>query len=211
MRYLPALCAALLLVGAAPASAQLYGQMTGATPLAVDQRQFGACVAFTRSELEMLGQLRMSFYPNVDFGVHGGLTRVDLGTRSRTAVEMGGDIKTLVHARSERFPADLALGAAIGTTSAEDFDLLSVGPLAVASRTYPVGTNASLTPYVGAVLLFTRADLKTGNLTDVSLPLRFGLQYQPSADFRLVAELQEAVSDNINDDLKFVLGANFPF
>ncbi|HTR97262.1 MAG TPA: hypothetical protein VMH61_05120 [Candidatus Acidoferrales bacterium] len=211
MRHLPALCAALLLFGAAPASAQLYGQMTGAVPLAVDQRQFGASVGFTSSQLEVLGQLRLCFYPNLDFGFHGGLTRVDLGPSSRTAVEMGTDFKTLVHARTENFPADLALGAAIGITSADGYDLLSLGPLVVASRTYAMGTNANITPYAGAVLMFTRADLSAQNSTNVSLPLRFGVQYAPAADFRLCAELQAAINNQISDNPKFVLGANFPF
>lgn len=204
-----ALAAGMLHAGAA--RAQVFGQYGGARPLGVNARLFGAYASFTESESELMGQLRLSFYPNVDFGFQGGLSRVSVADRSRTSVKIGGDFKALAVRSGESFPADLSLGAAIGISSAEDFTLLGVGPSVVVSRT--LGSNgATLTPYLGALLLFTRADIdEASNDTDVSLPLRFGAEYAPNPDLRLLLELQVSVSDQVNDDLKLVLGANFPF
>jgi hypothetical protein len=193
------------------AGAQVFGQYVGAQPLGTNARLFGAYAGFTRSESELLTQLRLSFYPNVDFGFQGGLSRVSVADRSRTAIKVGGDFKGLVAKRSETLPFDLSLGAAIGVHSAEDFNLLSVGPQLVASRTFGSGARPNFTAYAGAMLLFTRSDLDNRNDTDVSVPLRFGIEFAPNADVRLVAELQVAASDQINDDLKLSLGASFPF
>jgi hypothetical protein len=206
---LTALAAGMLLAGAA--GAQVFGQYSGAQPLGMNARLFGAYASFTKSESELLAQLRLSFYPNVDFGFQGGLSRVSISDRSRTAVKIGGDFKGLVAKRTESMPFDLSLGAAIGVSSAEDFNLLSVGPQFVASRTYGSGPRPTLTAYFGALLLFTRSDLDNSNNTDVSVPLRFGAEFAANADVRLVAELQVAASDQINDDLKLSLGASFPF
>lgn len=191
-------------------AAQVFGQFSGAPPLGVNARLFGAYGSFTKSESELLAQLRLSFYPNVDFGFQGGLSRVSVQDRSRTSVKIGGDFKALVTRGGDSGPFDLSLGAAIGISSAEDFTLLSIGPGMVVSRRLGSG-GASVSPYVGAMLLFTRSDLDNANDTDVSLPLRFGAEYAPNADLRLVLELQVAVSDQVNDDLKLTLGANFPF
>lgn len=196
---------------AGAAHAQVFGQYGGAPPLGVNARLFGAYASFTESESELLTQLRLSFYPNVDFGFQGGLSRVSVENRSRTSVKIGGDFKALVARSGEAFPADLSLGAAIGISSAEDFTVLGVGPSLVFSRTYGSG-GATLTPYLGAMLLFTRADIDAAsNDTDVSLPLRFGAEYAPNPDVRLLLELQVSVSDQVSDDLKLALGANFPF
>ncbi|MCC6348420.1 MAG: hypothetical protein IT347_02380 [Candidatus Eisenbacteria bacterium] len=198
-------------LAAAGARAQAFGQYSGATTLGMNTRLFGAYGSFTRSESELLAQLRLSFYPNVDFGFQGGLSRVSVLDRSRTSIKVGGDFKGMVVHRGDAAPFDLSLGAALGVSSAEDFNLLSIGPQAVASRTFGSPGRANVTPYVGALLLFTRSDLNNANDTDVSVPLRFGAEYAPNPDIRLVLELGVAVSDRINDDLKLTVGANFPF
>jgi hypothetical protein len=203
--------AAAGMLPAKPAAAQVFGQLSGAEPIGMNARLFGAYGSFTKSESELLAQLRLSFYPNVDFGFQGGLSRVSVLDRNRTAVKLGGDFKCLTGRRGPSFPLDFSLGAAIGVSSAEDFNLLSVGPQAVLSFTVGADKGSKFTPYAGALLLFTRSDLDNQNDTDVSMPLRFGTEFAPNADLRLIAELQIALSDQINDDLKLTLGANFPF
>lgn len=210
-KHLLFLAAAAGMLSAHAAAAQVFGQYAGAQPLGMNARLFGGYVSFTKSESELMGQLRLSFYPNVDFGFQGGLARASVRDRSRTAVKIGGDFKGLVVRRDESRPFDLSLGGAIGVSSAEDFNVLSVGPQIVASRTFGAANGRSLTAYLGAMLLFTRSDLDSGNDTDVSVPLRFGAELAPNLDLRIVAELQVAASDQINDDLKLILGANFPF
>ena len=209
MMWIAAATAGMLWASAA--GAQVFGQFGGAQPIGMNARLFGAYAGFTKSESELLSQLRLSFYPNVDFGFQGGLSRVSVNDRSRNSIKIGGDFKGLVVHQTEARPFALSLGAAIGVNSAEDFNVLSVGPSAVASHAFGAAAEAKFSAYAGAMLLFTRSDLDNGNDTDVSVPLRFGGEYAPNPDIRLILELQVAASDQINDDLKLVLGANFPF
>jgi opacity protein-like surface antigen len=193
------------------ASAQVFGQLGGARPLDMNSRLFGAYAGFSKSESELFTQLRLSFYPGVDFGFQGGLSRVSVNDHNRTTVKLGGDFKAAALRAGESSPIDLSLGAALGVSSAEDFNLLGVGPEIVASRTWATGSGSNLTAYSGLVLLFTRSDLAGSNNTDVSVPIRLGLSFEPNQDLRLLAEVTIAASDQINDDLKLTVGANFPF
>ena len=60
-------------LAARPAAADLFGQMGEARPLPVDGRLASAFLQFDKSSVSLLGQLRLSFYPNIDFGFQGGL------------------------------------------------------------------------------------------------------------------------------------------
>lgn len=206
-----AVAAFALALAAAPASAQIFGQLTPAPPIPLDTRLGGAFLSFTTSESELLGQLRMSFHPGVDFGFQGGLSRVSVSDVNRTSIQLGGDVKAQVVRMGASSPLDVSIGGAIGVNSADDFTVLSVGPTLVMSRTVRLDERATLTPFAGAALLFSRSDLAVGNTNDVAVPVRFGLEYTPMPDFRLLAALQIGVSDEIRDDLKFTVGANFPF
>lgn len=207
-----AAAALLALAAVAPtARAQVFGQLSPAQPIDLNTRLGGGFLSFTKSESELLGQLRMSFHPGVDFGFQGGLSRVSVANVNRTSVQLGGDVKAMLVRSGAASPIDLSIGGAIGIASADDFTVLSVGPSLVASRRFVVDTNASLTPFASALVLFSRSDLAAGNKTDVAVPLRFGLEYTPMPDFRLLGALQVGVSDEIRDDLKLTLGANFPF
>ena len=208
-----ALASALVLMCIVPraSDAQVFGQYTGAEPVGMNSRLAGAYVSFSGSEATLLGQLRLSFYPNIDFGFQGGLGRVDVARDTRTSVKLGGDLKGLVARANETNPFDVALSAAIGVETAEDFTILSVGPGIVASRHVLLANQQTLVPYVGATLLFSRLDQARTHATDVSLPLRLGAEYRLNAGLSVVGELGIAVSDAIRDDVKFTLGANFPF
>jgi hypothetical protein len=203
--------AVLWLAFARPASAQIYGQFTGAVPVDVNSRLFGIYGGVAKDTRELLAQLRMSFYPGVDFGFHGGFSRVKAGTRTRTAVEMGGDLRTKVATRSETFPVDIALGGAIGLQSAEGFNVLTVGPTVVASRAVTSRNGSQWTPYAGLALLYSRWDLGGITTTDASLPLRLGTELKVGPDIRLVLEAQAVASSPTDEGIKLVLGANFPF
>jgi hypothetical protein len=210
-RLLLLAAAAAGMLSAHSAFAQVFGQYGGAQPIPVNTRLFGVYTGFTQSESELIGQLRLSFYPGVDFGFQGGMSRVSVSDHNRTAVKIGVDFKAQVLAQSDSRWLALSLGGALGVSSAEDFNLLSLGPQAEASHAFRVGSRSTVTAYTGAVLLFTRSDLNNSNDTDVSCPIRFGAEYALNPDMRFLAELQFATSDQINDDVKLILGANFPF
>lgn len=212
MKRLLASCAALLLLACArPALAQVQGQFGGARPVAVDKRLFGLYGGFSSHQSDLIGQLRLCFYPNIDFGFQGGISHLNAAGHTRTVVHVGGDLKTLVAKESATFPVDIALGGALGIGSADQFNLFTMGPLAVASRTREFGSNGEVTPYGGLALLYTRSDINGTSSTDASLHLRLGLEVKPNPDFSLVFELQAPLSDPVDRHAKLVLGANFPF
>jgi len=192
-------------------NAQVFGQFGGAEPLPLNGHLAGAYLRMSGSDLSVLGQLRLSLYPNVDFGFVGGFSRVDVGGVNRTAIKLGADFKTQVAKQTETFPLDLSLGAALGVDTAEDFTVLSVGPTAQLSRRVSLSNGQTLVPYGGLGFLFARAGTGGNNTTDLSVPLRAGAEYHVQPGTILLAEVQLALGDKVNDDVLFTLGINFPF
>jgi len=213
VKLLLASCAALIAVACArPARAQVAGQLGGAVPIAVNGHVFGGYVALAKHQALALCQLRLSFYPGVDFGFQGGLHRYDGdGGASSTAVELGGDVRTLVARRSASAPLDVSLGGAIQLGNSDHRSVLAVGPTIAIGRSYTYTGGSELSPYFGAAVLYARSDVNAVSSTDLSFPLRTGLEYRPNADVRLVVELQVPFSDPQGTHPKLLLGANFPF
>ena len=202
------------LAGAAPAQAQVFGQYTGAEPLSVNTRLFGAYIHSSNNVVGLLGQLRLSFYPSVDFGFQGGISRHDLtgaSSDSRTTVRLGADFKVRVASEDVGAPVTIAVGAALGVETGDNWSILSLGPTVVASHSFPVGSGGALTPYAGTGLLYSSIDVETLDDTDVSFPLRFGLDAQIASTLKLLVEMQIKVSDDFNDDSTLVAGVNLPF
>ena len=214
MKLLLAPCAELIAVACAcPARAQVAGQLGGAVPIAVNSHVFGGYVALAQHQALALCQLRLSFYPGVDFGFQGGIHRYDadrVGTSS-TAIELGGDVRTLVARRSASAPLDVSLGGAIQLGSSDHRSVLDVGPTIAVGRSYTYTGGSELSPYFGLAALYRRSDIDAVSSTDLSFPLRMGLEYRPNADVRLVVELQVPLSDPQGSHPKLLLGANFPF
>ena len=204
-----ALAAALL--PAVPARAQVFGQYVPADILPVNTRTFGAYVDFSENVVGALAQLRLSFYPNIDFGFQGGLSRLDTGPSTKTTVRLGGDLRFGAGTVAKGMPVDLAVGAAIGVQTGDDYTILSLGPEAVASRSFGFTPSASVVPYAGAMLMFSSVDIATVNNTDFSVPLRLGAELRAIPGVRLTGEIQLRLGDDFNDHTGFSLGANLPF
>ena len=204
------LTAALLASAALPAGAQVHGALSEARVVPVNGRLGGAYLQFDKSSATLSGQLRLSFYPNLDFGFQGGLSRIDLGDNTRTSVRLGGDFRGQVATQGPTFPLNISLGGAIGVESADDLTILAVGPQVVCSRGLD-GSSGRWFGYGGAALLLSRFDVGGASDTDTSFPVRAGLEFHPNPDLRLLAEVQLAVSDEIRDDFSATIGVLFPF
>ena len=200
---------ALSLVAAGPASAQVQGALSTGRVLQPNEHLGGSYLSFDKSSATALGQLRMSFYPSIDFGFQGGLARIDVNDNTRTSVKMGGDFRGQVATQSGGSILDVALGAALGIESADELNQLSVGPQVTVSRTLDMASR--WVAYGGAALLFTRIEEGQETNTDTSCPLRMGMEYSPNPYLRLVSEVQLAVSDELRDDFAFTFGVLFPF
>jgi hypothetical protein len=191
------------------AHAQVHGAWSEATVVPVNARLGGAYLGFDKSSATLSGQLRLSFYPNLDFGFQGGLSRIDVNNNTRTSVRLGGDFRGQLARQGESFPFTVSLGGAIGVESADNFTILSVGPQLVASRA--MGGSGRWVAYGGAALLLSRFDVDNHSDNDTSLPIRMGIEFHPNPDLRLLAEVQLAVSDEVRDDVAATLGVLFPF
>jgi len=110
------------------------------------------------------------------------------------------------HASVDR-PFDVSIDGALGVESGDDWNILSIGPSVVASRTF----SGNLTPYASAGILFSNINVRSVNQSDVSLPVRAGAELKLSSQFALTGELQLRLSDDFNDDVGFAVGVNSPF
>ncbi len=192
-----------------PALAQVHGALSNGRVVPVDSRLGGGYLQFDKSSATLMGQLRLSFYPNLDFGFLGGLSRIDVDNNTRTSVRLGGDFRGQVATQGASFPVDVLLGGALGVETADELTILSVGPQVTASRS--LDHSGRWIGYGGAALLLSRIELSSRSDTDISFPVRLGLEYDPNPYLRLLAEVQLAVSDEIKDDFAATLGVLFPF
>ncbi len=193
------------------ACAQVFGQYTSAETLPVNGHLLGAYLNASENFFGLLTQLRLSFYPDLDFGFQGGLTRIDLQGSQATTLRLGADFKYLAVRMQQGFPVDLAVGAALGVETGDNISVLTMGPSLVASRTLALGSSARVTPFVGVGMLFANLDVLDHESTDFSLPFRLGSEFRLSQELRLAAEFQFRVKDDFNDDISFVTGVNLPF
>jgi len=109
----PSIAASLLAI-AAPTLAQVHGALSEARVVPVNARLGAAYLQFDKSSATLMGQLRLSFYPNLDFGFLGGLSRIDLGDNTRTSVRLAGDFRGQMATQGSAFPVNIVLGGTIG-------------------------------------------------------------------------------------------------
>jgi hypothetical protein len=208
---------ALFVTSLAPAPAaraQVFGQYAPAEILPVNARLGGAYVNFSKSVIGALGQLRLSFYPNVDFGFQGGLARIDLETAprtTRTALRLGADVRFGVAKATATRPVDIAVGAGLGVDTSDKYSVFRIGPSVVASHAFALSSNASVAPYVGTMLCFANWDTDRANGPDFSVPFRLGADLRAIPGLRITAEFQLLLADDYGDRTAFSAGANFPF
>ncbi|MEO5619220.1 MAG: hypothetical protein ABIS67_15730 [Candidatus Eisenbacteria bacterium] len=203
--------AAGLMVLAGNAYAQLPATYTGAVVLPVDGHVFGAYLPLSSNAIGAVAQLRLSFLPGVDFGFQGGLSKLDRSAGSRTLVRMGTDLKFQLVTPSETRPIAMALGGGIGVFSGDDYNVLSVGPSFVASRSWRGGQSGEFSPYAGLGLALTTINAGSLDDNDFSMPIRLGAELGITPSARLVFEIASRIGSDFGDDTEFTMGANLPF
>lgn len=211
MKKLAALCLVAALAVPGAAGAQAFGQFTSAQTLAPNLHMGGAYLQSSSSVIGLLGQLRLSFYPGVDFGFQGGFARQDFGSGNRTTLRLGTDLKYQVTQPTNEYPYAIAVGGGLGVESGDHWNVLSVGPSLVSSRSFAGNGDLVFTPFVSVGLLFTNANIGSLNETDLSIPVRLGSELRLSPQFSITGELQLRLSDDLSDDVGFSVGVNSPF
>jgi hypothetical protein len=206
---LAALAAALC--AASPARAQVFGQFVPADILGVNARLGGVYVDFSGHSTGLTGQLRLSFYPNVDFGFQGGVVRYDAGNDTKSALRLGTDVRFGVRKADEQFPVDITVGGGLGVLTGDHYSVLQLGPSMVASRTFPFSSGSSIVPFVGAMLDFSNVDVGGHSATDFLIPLRLGAELRPMPNLHVVGELDLRLGADYGDHSSLKLGVNMPF
>ena len=207
LRYV-VLAGGLLL--ATQAHAQLPSPYTGATVLPVNGHMVGGYLPLSQNLVGLLGQLRLSFYPGVDFGFQGGLARMDRDAGNRTLVHLGTDLKISLLKSTEQQPYDIAAGGGLGVRIGDNFSVLSLGPTVVVSRSWHRGETGEISPFAGVGFAFSSLSGDQSE-TDFSMPVRVGSEFGISPVARLVTEFEFRLGDDFNDDVGFSAGMNFPF
>ena len=201
---------AVALLAAAPASAQVFGQFSGAEVLPLNGHQAGFYLNAGDNVLGGLAQLRMSLYPGIDFGFQGGLARVTWQGADRTTLRLGGDLRAAVASSGEGFPVDVAVGGALSVETSDNYHVLTLMPTGVVSRSYAVGRNGGISPYLGLGISFANVDAGTTRQTFLSLPARLGGEFHVMPGMILTTELQIPLGNGFNDSFGLLMGINLP-
>lgn len=205
------LVAALVGSWAVPASAQVFGQFTPAHPLAGGDNLFGVYLQFgDRADIGLLGQVRFTSSPKVNWGLQAGFADNDPGD---AAFEVGGDVRIGIHESDDDFPLDLAFDGAIGLTIADEVTILELGPQLHYSHRFDLeDSDAALTPYGSLFLDINHASFDSdfpgqgdNDDTDLDLVARFGLEWEATRKIQIIGEVEVGRGTN------FSTGVNVPF
>lgn len=196
---------------ARPAEAQIFGQLSAAEPIPTDARLVGAYLQTSENQVGVLGQLRLSFYPNIDFGFQGGLTRVDYVGGDRSLAQLGADVRFGLGQQAQGRLLSSSIDGAIALESGDDYHTLTLGVIGAVSHRFPMGQNSAATPYAGLGVGFQNAEISDDDKSDMYVPLRLGASFKIGAVVDAITELQFRLSDDVNDDFGLLFGANFPF
>ncbi len=195
----------------AAASAQAFGQFQSAQTLAVNGRLVGGYIQSSSNQLGLLGQLRLSFYPGVDFGFQGGFARQNYRGGDRTTLRLGGDLKYQVVQPTSEYPYSVSVDGGLGVETGDHWSVLSVGPSLVSSRSFAGNGDLVFTPFASVGLMFNNINVGPLNDTDLTLPVRVGSELRLNPQLSLTAELDLRLSDSFYDDVGFSVGVSSPF
>ena len=210
-RVLSAWVAGALLVCAGPAQSQSLGQFGGAAPLPMNGHSLGTFVNASAHEVGFITQLRLSFYPDIDFGFQGGLKRLDYTDADGNALSLGADFKVAAMRVRSGFPVDLSFGAGLGVDTGDNLSVLTIGPNVIASRGYAAGSSGMIEPYASLGLAYESHNTTLQDDTGIQWPFRLGAEYRFSPDLRFVMELKQAWGTHYGDQSTFLLGTTFGF
>jgi hypothetical protein len=200
--------AALALLPAA-AEAQVFGQWRPAPALPINAHSFGAQLELSRHTVGGLMDLRLSLYPDVDFGFQGGFSRVQIEGSDIGTARLGADFKWHTMKTSSGAPLDLAFGGFIGLESGDRLGRLVVGPLAVASRGVTMQGQERMIPYFGVQARYTQFQYQDDARNDFSVPIRLGCVFPIVQGFRVGAEAEFRLGNDIDDHQAFGVSVDF--
>jgi hypothetical protein len=206
-----ALACALVTFLPGRSGAQTFGQFTGGSIVPMNGKTLGGAAEISGDMFGLMGQLRLSFQPEMDFGFQGGLAFYDAGTSDQTAVRLGADFKARVAKQDAEFAVDITLGAALSVETADDMNVFRIGPSVVVSRHMPSFESTKMQPYLGMQLLFSRENVFDVSESGLMVPVHLGSEFRLGEGLKLLAEVQFRIGNDFGDDVAFTTGITTDF
>ena len=206
-----ALTGALLILLPIRSGAQTFGQFNGGSVVPMNGKTLGGYLEFSGDTKALMGQLRLSFQPEMDFGFHGGVALYDTQGGDETAVRLGADFKARVAKQDAEFAVDIVLGAALSVETADDVNLFRIGPSVVVSRHMPSFESTKMQPYLGMQMLFSRQNVFDVDESGLMVPVDLGSEFQLGESLKLVAQVQFRIGNDFGDDVAFTTGITTDF
>ena len=199
---------ASLCLFAAPASAQVFGQLHPAHPIRDHSNLWGAYLVLGDrvDDVGLLGQVRFSSGPNLDWGLQFGFA----DGPGDGAVLIGGDIRPSLRRADDEFPLDLAFDGGLGLTIGDNFTLLELQPAILYGHRFPLDSGGALSPYGSIGIDFQNFDFdgdgpgnRGSSNTETDVVARFGVEWEATHSFSVIGEFglggnQDAFVTGIN-------------
>jgi hypothetical protein len=208
MRRLATLVVLFLAIGAGSARANAFGQLIPASPLMGGNNLFGVHLLLGDrvDDVGLLGQVRFSSSPKLDWGLQLGFTDAGDG-----GVMLGGDIRPILRRQDDEVPLDLAFDGGLGLTITDNVTVFELVPAIEGSHRFAMDSGGALSPYLGVGLdvnisSFDNNGNGDNSDTNVDVVARFGLEWEVSSKFGIQGEF--GVGDPAND---FIMGVNVAF
>jgi hypothetical protein len=205
-----AIVLASLCLFAAPASAQVFGQLHPAHPIRDNSNLWGGYLVLGDrvDNVGLLGQVRFTSSPKFDWGLQFGFA----DGPGDGAVLLGGDIRPSLKRADSEFPLDLAFDGALGLTIGDNFTLLELQPALLYSHRFPLEAGGAISPYGSVGIDFQNFSYDNpgpgsgGSDTQTDVIARFGAEWEATRSFSVIGEF--GVGGDLNG---FITGINVLF
>jgi hypothetical protein len=199
---------AALCISAAPASAQVFGQLHPAHPIRNSDNLWGGYLMLGDrvDDVGLLGQIRFSSSESFDWGLQFGFA----DGPGDGAVVLGGDIRPSLKRADDEFPLDLAFDGAVGLTIGDDFTLLELQPALLYGHRFPLDSGGAISPdgSIGIDFQNISFDIEgpgDDSDTETDVIARFGMEWEASRTFGVIGEF------GVGNGTTFVTGINVLF
>ena len=203
-----AIVLASLCVFAAPASAQVFGQLHPAHPIRDNDNLWGAYLLLGDrvDDVGLLGQIRFSSGSSFDWGLQFGFS----DGPGDGAVLLGGDIRPSLKRADSEFPLDLAFDGAAGLTIGDNVTVLELQPAFLYGHRFVLDSGGAISPYGSVGIDFQNISydiegLEDDSDTETDVIARFGMEWEASRSFGIIGEF------GVGNGTTFVTGINVLF
>jgi len=172
---------------AAPASAQLLGNMSTASVEEVGAQKIGGYVGITGDFVALTGQFRLGVASSLDLG--GKLAYVDFNSPGGSSIALNADLKIQILDVYLQDPIDLSLGPDVTYFRESDVTNWYFGGFILLSKEYALASGKPLSPYARLGLRLHRAEFAGESTDEFDIGFAGGIEYGLSGYTSIFGEL----------------------